>query len=65
MSQANAEKPERDCGSSVCRYAKRPLRGMRNNGGCRCDECRHCGCLGRTVPHYQWCPVKPIGVLGE
>ncbi len=28
-----------DCGDSGCRYATRPLRGMRTQGGkCRCDQ---------------------------
>lgn len=26
-----------DCGDSACRYAPSPRRGMRTNGGCRCD----------------------------
>jgi hypothetical protein len=48
-----------DCGDNSCRYAERPLRGMRTNAGCRCDNCPVCGGTVRPirpVTHYAWCP---------
>lgn len=48
-----------DCGCSSCRYAPRPRRGMRTNGGCRCDECPMCGAFMRPgspgAKHYARC----------
>jgi hypothetical protein len=50
-----------DCGDSSCRYAPRPLRGMRTNGGCRCDACPACGGYirpGSPGRHTSWCPQQ-------
>jgi len=34
-----------DCGDNSCRY-RTEKRGVRTNGGCRCDTCPECGCRG-------------------
>lgn len=41
-------------------YAKK-RKGMRTNGGCRCDCCPHCGAhIKPTSPQYHrdWCKMK-------
>jgi hypothetical protein len=56
-----SELPTPDCGDNSCRYAKRPIRGMRTNGGCRCDDCEACGSSirpGSPQKHKAWCPEK-------
>ena len=47
-----------DCGDNSCRYAPRPLKGMRTNGRCRCDDCIECGASLRSSgpqKHKVWC----------
>lgn len=49
-----------DCGDSSCRYAEKKT-GMRTNGGCKCDECYHCGAHIRPNSpqwHRQWCKMQ-------
>jgi hypothetical protein len=47
-----------DCGDSSCLYAKE-RKGMRTNGGCRCDMCPVCGGYirpqARHLAHHSWC----------
>ena len=50
-----------DCGDNSCLYAPKPRRGMRTNGGCRCDRCPACTAdirPGRPVGHYVSCPQQ-------
>ncbi len=49
-----------DCGDNSCLYAKKPLRGMRTNGGCRCDRCPTCTCVCKPPMwrHYDSCTNK-------
>jgi hypothetical protein len=50
-----------DCGDNSCLYAKNK-KGMRTNGGCRCDICPKCGyrtCHPKSPKkHYKWCPQQ-------
>lgn len=66
---------ELDCGDNSCEYAK-DKRGMRTNGGCRCNECPWCGRNIRPTgysrhKHLDWCsrpdwlPGMPVGVEQE